>query len=380
MQTAAIPTACQASCTRTYRTRVGASADLVRKPQVHINSRAKSSNAEIAALRRGGTLKMFSRKHFTLAANALLTGGLLVLLAQRTDASRLLDLLVEPATLRAILFATAVLMLQSGIGAMRQIELVGLFSRRLALGQSLAIWFRSLFISQVLLSSIAGEISRGIQFAREGMPVRIAVRAVLLDRVLGLVVLLGLVTAATSILFTVTTDPLMRFSLLTLCAASAAGVVGLLATGFVRRIAARLPWKVLRYRAIEILVDFVSVSRFVVLAPLRALRIGLLSAAMHLLYVLSIIIIACTVGVTASPWLIGLVAIPVMFLAMLPISLSGWGVREAAMVTGLGQLGVPADIALTVSVSFGLSMLFASLPGLPTLLFWRSTESSACPV
>jgi glycosyltransferase 2 family protein len=347
---------------------------------MHIDPGAKSRNAEIEALRRGGTLKTLSRKHLAPATNAVLTGGLLVLLAQRIDASRLLDLLVEPATLRAIFFATAALMLQSGIGAMRQIELVGLFDQRLTLGQSLAIWVRSLFISQVFMNSIAGEISRGIQFAREGMPVRIAVRAVLLDRVIGLVLLLGLVAAVTPILFTVATNPVMRFSLLTLCAASAAGVVGLFATGFIRRIAARLPWKVLRYRAVEALVDLVSVSRFVALAPLRALRIGLFSAAMHLLNVLSIVVIAYMVGVTASPWLIGLIAIPVMLLATLPISLAGWGVREAAMVTGLGQLGVPADIALTVSVSFGLSMLFASLPGLPTLLFWRSTESSACPV
>jgi hypothetical protein len=325
-------------------------------------------------------LKVLSRKCLTLAANGIMTVGLLGLLARRIDAPRLLDLLVAPATLRAILFATAALMLQSGIGAVRQIELFHLFSRRLAFGQSLAIWVRSLFIGQVFMNSIAGEISRGIQFAREGMPVRIAAQAILLDKVVGLVVLLGLVAAVTPILFTVVTDPVMRFSLLMLCAGCAAGVVGLFATGFVSRIAARLPWKVLRYRAVAILVDLVSVSRFVAVAPLCALRIGLLSAAIHLLYVFSIVVIACIVGVTASPWLIGAMAVPVVLLAMLPISLSGWGVREAAMVMGLGQLGVPADIALTVSVSFGLSVLLASLPGLPTLLFWRFTESSARPV
>ena len=47
----------------------------------------------------------------------------------------------------------------------------------------------------------------------------------------------------------------------------------------------------------------------------------------------------------------------VMFLAGLPISLSGWGVRELASIYFLGELNVPAEEALGASVFIGLAAL-----------------------
>ena len=58
-----------------------------------------------------------------------------------------------------------------------------------------------------------------------------------------------------------------------------------------------------------------------------------------------------------------LVAPSVVLLALVPVSLGGWGVREAAMVFALGPLGVPADQALVVSVLFGLMLLAQALCG-----------------
>jgi uncharacterized protein (TIRG00374 family) len=58
---------------------------------------------------------------------------------------------------------------------------------------------------------------------------------------------------------------------------------------------------------------------------------------------------------------------PVFFVSMLPISLSGWGVREGATVFALAILGVSPTDALAVSVSFGFLLLAISLPG---ILFW----------
>jgi hypothetical protein len=71
------------------------------------------------------------------------------------------------------------------------------------------------------------------------------------------------------------------------------------------------------------------------------------------------------------------IMVPVMFLTMLPISIAGWGIRETAVITGLGLLQVPAQIALASSVAFGVSMLLASLPGMPVVLGARRSLSSA---
>jgi uncharacterized membrane protein YbhN (UPF0104 family) len=52
-----------------------------------------------------------------------------------------------------------------------------------------------------------------------------------------------------------------------------------------------------------------------------------------------------------------------MLVSMAPISLAGWGVREGAMIVGLGLAGiVPAD-ALAVSVAYGLLQLALGLLG-----------------
>ena len=53
---------------------------------------------------------------------------------------------------------------------------------------------------------------------------------------------------------------------------------------------------------------------------------------------------------------------------VIPVSIGGWGVREAAMVMLLGRLAVPADTAFLFSVAFGLAVAASSLPGL--LFLW----------
>src|SRR5207253_377303 len=44
---------------------------------------------------------------------------------------------------------------------------------------------------------------------------------------------------------------------------------------------------------------------------------------------------------------------PVILLTAVPISISGWGVREGAMVACLGLVGVPSEKALSVSLLLG---------------------------
>lgn len=54
---------------------------------------------------------------------------------------------------------------------------------------------------------------------------------------------------------------------------------------------------------------------------------------------------------------------PAFFLSMLPISISGWGVREGATVMMLAIVGISSSDALCISIIFGLSLLAISLPG-----------------
>jgi uncharacterized membrane protein YbhN (UPF0104 family) len=49
--------------------------------------------------------------------------------------------------------------------------------------------------------------------------------------------------------------------------------------------------------------------------------------------------------------------------AIVPISISGWGLRELAVVSLLGNLGVAPEKALLFSICFGIALAAGSLPG-----------------
>jgi uncharacterized membrane protein YbhN (UPF0104 family) len=62
----------------------------------------------------------------------------------------------------------------------------------------------------------------------------------------------------------------------------------------------------------------------------------------------------------------------ICFIAALPISIGGWGVREGAFVYGLGLLGISMENAFMISIQIGLiGMLTTILLGLPSLLALR---------
>jgi hypothetical protein len=60
---------------------------------------------------------------------------------------------------------------------------------------------------------------------------------------------------------------------------------------------------------------------------------------------------------------------PIMLLSAIPISISGWGVREGVMVGALGMMGIGADQAIALSVLLGVVLLLNGLLGLWPLTF-----------
>jgi len=54
---------------------------------------------------------------------------------------------------------------------------------------------------------------------------------------------------------------------------------------------------------------------------------------------------------------------PVALITALPVSIGGWGTREAAMIGLFGLIAVPASAALALSVQLGLLNIVVTLPG-----------------
>jgi uncharacterized membrane protein YbhN (UPF0104 family) len=52
-----------------------------------------------------------------------------------------------------------------------------------------------------------------------------------------------------------------------------------------------------------------------------------------------------------------------MLMAMVPVSIAGWGVREGIMIYGLGLAKAPPEAALIASILVGLSLATVGLLG-----------------
>ena len=65
----------------------------------------------------------------------------------------------------------------------------------------------------------------------------------------------------------------------------------------------------------------------------------------------------------------------VLGVALVPISVNGWGLRELAVVALLGRHGIAPEQALVFSVCFGLVLAVGSVPGAPAWLLYSFAPS-----
>lgn len=218
------------------------------------------------------------------------------------------------------------------------------------------ICFIGAFFNQLLPSSIGGDVARAWYVYRSGRGRGISAITVLSDRIYGMLTLVGLAILAFPVL--------VHFAV----AREALAVVGILIVGASSALMAafwldRLPGWMQRWSAIRHLGTLSEATRAVTadrraIAPLLGLSVlihGITAAAILLL-----------LGAIAQQFSLALCAalIPViMLMAMMPISIAGWGVRESTMIYGLGLAKVAPEAALIVSILVGLSLAAVGLLG-----------------
>lgn len=228
------------------------------------------------------------------------------------------------------------------------------------------------FFSQALPSAIGGDVVRMWCAYRAGLTPAESFNTVVLDRMVGLLVLLLLVAVTLPWLFARMPDTGARTAL-TLLAAGGLGVLIVLAA------LAPQGERLAFWRLLRPLARLAILARSVASDHARVLQVITLSASGLALSVTMVYMGARGIAVELS-WIDCLVLVPpVLLVSTLPVSIAGWGVRESAMVVALGYAQVHEAAALTVSVLFGLVTAGASLPG---LWFWlkggyRLTEAQA---
>ena len=213
------------------------------------------------------------------------------------------------------------------------------------------------FFNQTLPSSIGGDAVRIFLAYRTGITKTGAIHGIVLDRLMGLFVVLALATLFLAPLLAGLTAEFQKFFLTVFIAAGYAGYAVLFSvTGL---FAGR--WE--SFRLVRLVRALSKDARTTLVSVSPGGVILVISIVLQIVQIASVYFIAVALGLEVS-FLAVMIALPaVLLVSSLPISLAGWGVREQSMVLALGAMGVAPTEALAISVLLSLSWIVIGLPG-----------------
>ncbi|MHB1294780.1 MAG: lysylphosphatidylglycerol synthase transmembrane domain-containing protein [Anaerolineae bacterium] len=303
------------------------------------------------------------------------TLGLLVVVVLTVDLRSVVQVL---ALARWGDFAVALLLYQLGlvVRAYRWQALLEARGAHVPLLTLLDLYYVGTFFNNFLPSGFGGDVVKMYELARHGADGETAVSTVLADRVIGLVVLLGMALVALPFTWRLVPGSVI----LALLALIVGTVVALtlflnrrLVEGVARRVA--LFGKVLAHPKVS---AFYASCRSYDRRSL--LRSSLASLLFNVLLILTQVGLARAAGVSLGIGYFFLFVPIISSVLMLPISISGFGVREGAYVVLFGQAGVPADQAVAISLLFyGANLLTGVVGGVLYILRGARGYREAAP-
>ena len=229
----------------------------------------------------------------------------------------------------------------------------------LSLRQAVQEYYLATFLNQILPGGVMGDVSRAWRhsrillssgFGKTGK----AVRAVILERLSGQMVMC--VTAVISFMFLSINFDLISLFWMFGIVVLVVLVIGLCVAWIARRddSFARLVLRDTR----------------TVLFSRRTFPVQLLSSSLIVSsYLIMYLVVARAVGVSTSTLELAPLIAPVLIAMLLPITVAGWGLREAAAALLWGAVGLTMSDGVVVSMGYGVIVLFSSLPGIVFLFF-----------
>ncbi|WP_250004084.1 lysylphosphatidylglycerol synthase transmembrane domain-containing protein [Actinoplanes sp. M2I2] len=287
--------------------------------------------------------------------------GILVFLLWRLGTGAFLDgLRVIDAPALALAFGIGVV--TTVFSAWRWCLVARGLGLRLSVGTAIADYYKALFLNAALPGGVLGDVDRAVQHGRDEGDVAKSVRAVVLERTAGQIVLL---TVGVTVLLTVPSP------VLTVLRQHGATVVVVLAA-----VALAVALVLLAFRKLRSGGSRVASG---VRTGLAEIRTGLLArrnwpgvtlASVIVLagHLATFVVAARTAGSAASLTRLA----PLMLLALLamalPLNIGGWGPREAVTAWAFGAAGLSATQGLTTAVVYGVFAFVAALPGAAVLI------------
>ncbi len=262
---------------------------------------------------------------------------------------------ISTARLSYLAAALALDLLSIPVRAYRWKVLLDALGVRVTLARLTGLYFVGTFFSDFLPTGVGGDVVRAYEIAEQTQNSAAAVGTVLVDRATGLLVLF--LMASFSLLFSRSlVSPQIALVILLLTAAGWGGSIFLMRRDWLERLGL---WRfVARFRPLEKVYECVHACGSRAIG--RALGVSL---ALNVLLVFLNYLVAIALGARVSLWYFLLFVPIISFLLVLPVSLSGWGVRQGGYVYLFSQAGVPAQAALTLSLIIQFFQLGIGLIG-----------------
>jgi hypothetical protein len=314
------------------------------------------------------------RRILLSTAKIVISAALLYLALRKVDLSELLSRFTV-SSLFWIGMAIAVTFLQIFIGVLRWREISAACGAPLELARAMRYNVIGTFFNQTLPSAIGGDAVRLWLVARAGAGWRAATYSIFVDRAIGLIALAIVIVASLPWSYRLITDEHGRSALLLLDLAALAGGLGFLLIGALKWPWLKSWWATHHIHACAVIANRVLFSRS------RGPLVAVLSLLVH---ALTAVIAWCVVQSIAAPVGFGQIFLlipPVMLIIMMPISIAGWGLREATMGLAFGFAGMAASEGVNVSLLFGaVSFIVGAVGGLVWILSGEKAARGAAPI
>ncbi len=308
------------------------------------------------------TVKRMSEKgkrFFVTALKIAVSALLLALIVKKAGYGNVV-LQVRSADVRYFLASTAIYILIAWLVALRwRILLDGIFPVR----KLFSLHMIGNFFNTILPSSMGGDAVKAYYLYRETKQGGVSFGSVFLDRSLGLFarLFLGLVSGA--------------FAFRELRAIGMHLAVPVLFTAFIGGSLLLIRFRIgRRFGAVR---DFYDYVHSCLKNRRLMLKTFLLSLAIQALLIVMIAVLARGIGRTLSFTELFVFVPIILTIMIIPLSVSGFGVREGAFVVLFGLTGVPSSVSVSLSFLWFLSMAAASLIGLVEYVRYRRKLSDA---
>jgi uncharacterized protein (TIRG00374 family) len=239
---------------------------------------------------------------------------------------------------------------------------------RLPLWRLTLVYFEAAFFNLFLPTLIGGDIVRGYTIYRITQGHDASIASILADRLSGFAALVGIALIALGLAYRQIRDPQVAAMILTVAIAFTVTIGVLLDNRMKERVSRVLRFVGLtRFQAkLQGMVEALQRYR----GHRRALgQAVLLSLLLQTLIIVTYYLIGAGLNLGVSIAYFFLYVPLITFVAMVPISVAGLGVREGGAVYFFAKIGVDAATALTMSLTwFALTLVVSGLGGLAFLL------------